>query len=155
LLHLHFNVAHAAVVVCWTGARRGLQSYDAGKTVSLIVNATASAYFVMIDAKGWYFTATQSGAFVSSDRGATWNALHVIIQPVVGPLIDRVPHDYQRIVPDFRGDGIAFPSDQGLHILNRSSFQLISAVGDMKNAIALSALIAPNAQGSRNLIVNM
>ena len=25
--------------------------------------------------------------------------------------MDRVPHDYQNIIPDFRGDGIAFPSD--------------------------------------------
>lgn len=111
----------------------------------------------MIDSQGWYFTATQAGAFVSSDRGATWNALHVIMHERSGQIMDRVPHDYQRIVPDFRGDGIAFPSDQGLHILNRSSttFQLTSAVGDMKNAIALSALIAPNKNGSRNLVVNM
>ena len=29
-----------------------------------------------------------------------------------GGVMDRVPHDYQNIVPDFRGDGIAFPSDQ-------------------------------------------
>ena len=70
-------------------------------------------------------------------------------------------HDYQRIVPDFRGDGIAFPSDQGLHIANKSGEQfvpnLISAVGDMRNTMSLSALIAPSTTkpGSRNLVVNI
>mmetsp|Transcript_9058 Transcript_9058/g.29940 ORF Transcript_9058/g.29940 Transcript_9058/m.29940 type:complete len:377 (-) Transcript_9058:1508-2638(-) len=72
-----------------------------------------------------------------------------------GRRIDRVPHDYQRIVPDFRGDGIAFPSDQGLHILNRSSDNLTSAVGDMRNTMALSAILSPNEQGSRSLVVNL
>ena len=55
----------------------------------------------------------------------------------------------------------AFPSDQGLHILNRTSvklaqYALTSAVGDMRNAMALSALIAPNAvTGRRNIVVNL
>jgi len=132
--------------------------------VNLIVAATKAAYFVMIDLQGWYFTATQAGAFMSKDRGQTWNALHVIIHTradsgTAGKIIDRVPHDYQRIVPDFRGDQVAFPSDQGLHILNRSAaetdFKLISAVGDMHNTMSLSAILAPNAEGSRNLIVNI
>ena len=64
-------------------------------------------------------------------------------------------------MPDFRGDGIAFPSDQGLHIANKSGEQfvpnLISAVGDMRNTMSLSALIAPSTTkpGSRNLVVNI
>jgi hypothetical protein len=43
-------------------------------------------------------------------------------------------------VPDFRGDSIAFPSDQGLHIFDRSSknYTLSSAVGDMHNSMTLS-----------------
>ena len=50
---------------------------------------------------------------------------------------------------------IAFPSDQGLHILNRSSDNLTSAVGDMRNTMALSAILSPNEQGSRSLVVNL
>ena len=70
--------------------------------------------------------------------------MHIQLFPLILNLlqmIDRVPHDYQRIVPDFRGDQIAFPSDQGLHIVdkrNKTNFQLISAVGDMKNTMTLS-----------------
>ena len=76
------------------------------------MNNTHAAYFVMIDARGRFYTATQAGAFGSVDGGATWTAFHVIMHSRDGRLIDRVPHDYQRIVPDFRGDTIAFPSDQ-------------------------------------------
>ena len=39
------------------------------------------------------------------------------------------------------GDQISFPSDQGLHIVDRSSYDLVSAVGDMHNAMSLSAII--------------
>ena len=72
-----------------------------------------------------------------------------------GRIIDRVPHDYQNIEPDFRGNGVAFPSDQGLHIVNGTELNLTSAVGDMANNMILSALIAPNKEGSRNLICNI
>ena len=48
-------------------------------------------------------------------------------------------------MPDFRGDSIAFPSDQGLHIANGSGVRLVpeltSAVGDMANTMARSALL--------------
>ncbi|KAL3896681.1 MAG: hypothetical protein SGPRY_013217 [Prymnesium sp.] len=64
-----------------------------------------------------------------------------------GRVVDRVAHDYQRIVPDFRGDQLALPSDQGLHLVNRSTLTLTRAVGDMKNAMALSVLIAPRNSG--------
>ena len=58
-------------------------------------------------------------------------------------------------MPDFRGDGIAFPSDQGLHIFDRSSknFTLTSAVGDMHNSMALSAIISPSKDGKTVTIV--
>ena len=49
---------------------------------------------------------------MSTDAGASWSAYHVVMHARSGRTIDRVPHDYQRIVPDFRGDTIAFPSDQ-------------------------------------------
>ena len=128
----------------------------------LKAHPTAS-YFVMIDPRNssWYYTATQAGAYVSTDAGANWSAYHVVMHSRSGVTIDRVPHDYQRIVPDFRGDGVAFPSDQGLHIANGSGVHLVpeltSAVGDMANTMALSALVSPSATtpGSRNLIVNL
>jgi len=69
--------------------------------------------------------------------------------------VDRVPHDYQNIEPNFRGTGVAFPSDQGLHIVNGTSLNLTSAVGDMTNAMILSALIAPNSDGGRSLVCNI
>ena len=82
----------------------------------------------MIDGKGWMYTATQAGAFVSKDKGATWQPCHVMIAMRSGKEMDRVPHDYQSIVPNFRGDGIAFPSDQGLHIVDPSSCCLFACL---------------------------
>ena len=174
------------------GQYRAWESKDGGKTAKEFTNHDTGCYFVMIDGQGWLYTATQAGAFVSEDKGETWNPYHVIMHRRRGgnvslfpcaPLrlsaspslclslcvsltdavginagiMDRVPHDYQNIVPDFRGDGIAFPSDQGLHIVNRSSYDLISAVGDLHNAMSLSALIAPSktTPGSRNIVSNI
>lgn len=134
------------------------ESLDAGRSVHEFTTHDTGVYFVMIDRKGWLYSATQAGAFVSQDKGATWNPYHVMINTKSGRFIDRVPHDYQRIVPDFRGDQIAFPSDQGLHIVKQESgnFNLTSAVGDMHNAMSLSALIAPSLDGkSRNIVSNI
>jgi hypothetical protein len=44
--------------------------------------------------------------------GKNWSAYHVFMQTKDGRVIDRVPHDYQNIEPMFRGNGVAFPSDQ-------------------------------------------
>jgi hypothetical protein len=146
----HFLYSEAGEYKAW-------HSEDGGKTVKEYTDGwhDAGVYFVMIDTKGYMYTATQSGAFVSEDKGATWNPLHVRI--TLNPDhegnprkdMDRVPHDYQNIVPDFRGDNIAFPSDQGLHIMNRSSedYTLTSAVGDLHNAMSLSAIISPSKDG--------
>ena len=41
------------------------------------------------------YTATQAGAFVSEDKGATWQPYHVLIAMRSGKEMDRVPHDYQ------------------------------------------------------------
>ena len=139
------------------------ESKDAGLNVRKFTHS--SAFFVMIDPSepGWLYTATQSGAFVSTDGGDHWSALHVFMTsdvPTKGRIIDRVPHDYQRIVPDFRKDQLAIPSDQGLHLVNRSAikvgdFNLTIATGDLKNAMSLSAILSPSKThpGSRNLIV--
>jgi photosystem II stability/assembly factor-like uncharacterized protein len=141
------------------------ESKDGGKTTAKI--GDQGAYFVMIGSDGALYTATQDGAFVTHDDGKTWKPYHVVmhVRPSAthpaGKVIDRVAHDYQRIVPDFRGDQIAFPSDQGLHIVDmkeKTNYQLISAVGDMHNAMALSALISPGDSGKkedRKIVVNM
>lgn len=138
------------------GEYRAWESKDGGKTATEFTNHDTGVYFVMIDSRGWYYTATQAGAFVSMNAGANWSAYHVFMQRKDGSVVDRVPHDYQNIVPDFRGDGIAFPSDQGLHIVNGTELNLTSAVGDMSNCITLSALISPSADGkTRNIVTNV
>jgi len=140
------------------GEYRTYESKDGGKTVAKIEShADKGAFFVMIDSRGSFYTATQSGAFASQDAGVTWNPLHVWMQNRDGTRHDRVPHDFQRIVPDFRGDGVAIPSDQGLHIVDLSTMQnMTNANGDLKNAMSLSAIISPSTThpGSRNLVVN-
>ena len=56
----------------------------------------------------------------------------------------------------FRGDGVAFPSDQGLGIADVDSTTLINAIGDLHNNMAMSALISPSKDGkSRNIVVNL
>jgi photosystem II stability/assembly factor-like uncharacterized protein len=158
----HFVYSKAGEYKCW-------HSEDGGKTVQEFPVAAQKqgVYFVMIDKQGDYYTATQSGAFVSQDRGNSWDAFHVRItrnpdhegNPV--PNMDRVPHDYQNIIPDFRDDQIAFPSDQGLHIVDRKAmakqnYTLISACGDLHNSMSLSAIISPSKDGkSRNIVSNI
>jgi len=139
------------------GEYRAYESKDGGKSIRKFENHDVGAFFVMIDSQGWFYTATQAGAFVSSNAGASWDPYHVVMHRRNGGVMDRVPHDYQRIVPDFRGTEVAIPSDQGLHIVNRSSFNLMNANGDLRNAMALSAIIAPSTTypGSRNLVVNL
>lgn len=116
----HMDCANAAVdpndrnhfLYSRGGAYNLWESTDGGQSAHQIVNFTSAAYFVVIDARGWFYTATQAGAFRSIDGGASWDAFHVLMHPRDGRTIDRIPHDYQRIVPDFRGDQIALPSDQ-------------------------------------------
>ena len=63
--------------------------------VTETANHNQGVYFVMIDDRGAYYTATQAGAFVSTDRGKSWTAYHVVMTSRAGKTIDRVPHDYQ------------------------------------------------------------
>eukprot|EP00966_Prymnesium_polylepis_P016905 390127-Prymnesium_polylepis.2 len=56
------------------GQFRAWESKDGGKSVREFENHNVGVFFVMIDKDGWYYTATQSGAFVSQDAGASWNA---------------------------------------------------------------------------------
>lgn len=120
-------------------------------------------FYVAIDGRGWSYSASQGGAFVSRDNGTTFEALHMVMtprrhaaSPEEFPLVNRVNHDYQGISTMFRGDSVAFPSDQGLGILNLTSNVLVNAVGNLHNNMALSALISPSKDGkSRNIVVNL
>ena len=52
-----------------------------------------------------------------------------------------MPHDYQRIALNF-GGSVAFPSDQGLFIVNGSELKLISANGNLSNNIAMQVAVS-------------
>jgi len=142
-----------------------MHTEDGGKMLTRIKNYTGASYMSHIDEHGLIYAAGVQGAFVSEDKAATWNALHVMISttnnctsgfPGCNHQVDRVQHDFQNIVP-FR-DGVAFPSDQGLHIFDRTSknYTLTSAVGDMHNSIALSVIISPSKDGKTvNIVANL
>jgi len=149
-------------------------SHDGGATVRKMgftgdnSNGTGNhnhgTFYVAIDGQGWSYCASQGGAFVSRDNvTASFSALHMVFTPrgnaenaTEWPLINRVNHDYQGISTMFRGDSVAFPSDQGLGILDGDNNVLINAIGDMHNSMALSALISPSKDGkSRNIVVNL
>ena len=156
-------------------------SYDGGKTVNKMAgcdgaagdpspNTPASmrghnhgAYYVGIDGRGWSHSASMGGAYVSRDNGSSWDALHMVMTPrghennsTDWPLVNRVVHDYQGISTGFRGDSVAYPSDQGLGLLDGLSNNLTNAVGDLHNSMAMSALISPSKDGkSRNIVVNL
>ena len=148
-------------------------SHDGGATVRKMgftgdnSNGTSNhnhgTFYVAIDGRGWSYSASMGGAFVSRDNGTSFAALHMVMTPRGNaenasewPLINRVNHDYQGISTHFRGDSVAFPSDQGLGIVDGYNNTLINAVGDMHNNMALSALISPSKDGkSRNIVVNL
>eukprot|EP00729_Bicosta_minor_P018866 gene18866-11470_t len=117
------------------------ESFDGGKTATKNPNHNTGVFFVMIDTQGFIYTATQAGAFVTEDKGKTFNAYHAVMHDVFS-----------------NSDNVAFPSDQGLHIRNsenNSDYDLINAIGDMTNTIQLSALISPSRDGkSRNIVSN-
>ena len=126
-------------------------------------NHNHGTFYVAIDGRGWGYSASMGGTFVSRDNGSSFDALHMVMTPrrnaenaTEWPVVNRVNHDYQGISTVFRGDGTAFPSDQGLGICDGNSNTLINAVGDMHNNMAMSALISPSKDGkSRNVVVNL
>ena len=148
-------------------------SHDGGTTVRKMAmigdNTPGDAphnhgtFYVAIDGRGWSYSASMGGAYVSRDNGTSFESLHMVSTPrgyarnaSEFPIVNRVLHDYQGIAPTFRGDGVAFPSDQGLGIFDANSNNLINAIGDMHNNMALSSLISPSKDGkSRNIVVNL
>mgnify|MGYP002630806635 CR=1 FL=1 len=89
----------------------------------------------------------EAGAFRSMDGGKSWQAYVNKMYSRVGyngpTAIDRVPHDYQRVVVEFAGSGVAFPSDQGLFIKPPgNATTLINANGNMSNNIAIHLAVS-------------
>ena len=173
---MHFLYTNASAVA----TIRAWETTDGFKT-SHPTTQLSGAFYVAIDTHGWLYTIGESGAFVSSDKGATWKAYITEMEsPEDGPQRDlnllvltrtylltywvpriltyfltyihsRIPEDYQRIVLDFAGDGVAFPSDQGLYIKPKypsKDLKLVAATGDMSNNIALRVAVSKGEVGS-------
>jgi len=130
------------------------ESHDGGQTYQTCLNQRGMV-MVAIDRQGWYYAAAEAGAF--RNRGGcvngTWEPLFVRrVWRRTGQVVDRVPHDYQRINIDFAG-GVAFGSDQGMFIMNGSSTQLISACGDLNNNVIMHPAIAEGTDPGERCIV--
>ena len=68
------------------------ESFDGGMTSTKNPNHNTGVFFVMIDAKGFIYTATQAGAFVTEDKGKTFNPYHAVMHDVFSnSTMDRVP----------------------------------------------------------------
>jgi len=110
----------------------------------------------MIDQKNNFYYSGNPGSYVSYNEGKNWSRYQAVFHPRSGGTTTRGAHDFQRIIPYFQGDGIAFPSDQGLHIVNGTEQNLTSAVGDMTNCDILGLSVSPGDQdGPRKLVVTM
>ena len=111
---------------------------------------------VAIDRRGNFYAASEGGAFrneggrcdATKDPTAKWEPFfvrRVETRRVPGRIVDRVPHDYQRINIDFGAHTVAFGSDQGMFIrnwTNSSELQLYSADGDLNNNVIMHPAIA-------------
>ena len=218
------------IIMSVPGSNSNWYSFDGGNTIVKNSKCHEGAFYVGIDSNGWSYQDSQGGAYVTRDNGTTWDKTTVnfngrnntgICNSTETCKSSRDIHDYQGINVGFRGDSVAFPSDQGLYvlllcrgvlsaitlhcsvcvsacvlltqhyilsrtpfvlqfnlttllklpcchrptlhtiqqcrfILNGTDNNLINAVGDMHNNLALSALISPSRDGkSRNIVVNL
>jgi hypothetical protein len=87
------------------------ESTDGGGTYHGCLNQRG-AVMVAIDRKGWFYCASEGGAFrnMGGCVDGKWEPYFVRrIWRRTGHIVDRVPHDYQRINIDFAG-GVAFGS---------------------------------------------
>lgn len=140
------------------------ESADGGKTYHTCLNQRG-AVMVAIDRRGWFYGASEGGAFVNrggvnGTRGdcvnGKWEQYFVRrIWRRTNRIVDRGAHDYQRINIDFAG-GVSFGSDQGMFVqnwTNRSELQLYSANGDVNNNIIMHPAIAEGeAPGERCIV---
>eukprot|EP00035_Acanthoeca_spectabilis_P033979 m.26396 g.26396 ORF g.26396 m.26396 type:complete len:751 (+) comp6302_c0_seq1:567-2819(+) len=147
----HFIYSNVTLVVNNT-----FRSTDGGATFKTL-NHPSAAFYVGIDSAGWFYTAAEAGAFRSIDNGASWQPYVVHMATRANFTVDRIPHDYQRIVMDYGGGGVAFPSDQGLFIKpNDISTSLINACGNLSNNIAIKVAVSEgNGPGERFLVTTM
>ena len=128
-------------------ASNGLHVYestDGGQSYHTCLNQ-GGAVMVAIDRRGWFYCASEGGAFRNmkgcEDGVGKWEPYFVRrVWRRTMQVVDRVPHDYQRINLDFAG-GVAFGSDQGMFIQNGTELQLISADGDVNNNIIMHPAI--------------
>jgi hypothetical protein len=120
------------------------ESTDGGQTAHALAHIPGS-FYVAIDRQGWYYTGAEAGAFRSMDKGQSWQPYVVNMTSREGFVDNRVPNDYQRIVLDFAGDNVAFPSDQGLFIKPPGSdpnTSFTNACGNMSNNIAITVAVS-------------
>ena len=128
------------------------ESRDGGKTHHNLHNHYP--YHVAIDQRGWLYGAAEAGAHRSMDNGKTWQIYGLTITPRGSNATSRrVPMDYQRIVTDFAGDGVAFTADQGVFIRPEGvSLELIGACGNLSNNIAISVAVSQGDGRNRWLV---
>ena len=126
------------------------ESNDGGATYQTCLDQRGMV-MVAIDRQGCFYSAAEAGAFRNqkgcADGVGEWEPYFVRrTWRRTKQVVDRVPHDYQRINLDFAG-GVAFGSDQGMFIKNGSELQLISANGDVNNNIIMQCVHEkPNAR---------
>lgn len=142
----HFLYSNATGWQTW-------ESTDGGSTSRNLHHPTQS-YYVAIDGQGWFYTGAEAGAYRSMDGGSSWQPYIVKMVSRANYTNDRIPHDYQRISLDFAGDGVAFPSDQGLFIKPPGNdTALISACGNMSNNIAIRLAVSEGDGDGANYLV--
>lgn len=132
------------------------ESRDGGKSYQSCLNERG-AVMVAIDRTGWFYHASEGGAF-RNVRGCVdgkWEPYFVRrVHRRTNTTTDRVPHDYQRINIDFAGPGgVAFGSDQGMFIKNGTALQFYSANGDVNNNIIMHPAIAEGEAPNETCIV--
>ena len=140
-------------------ASNGLHIYesrDGGRSYHTCLNQRG-AVMVAIDRRGWLYCASEGGALrnLGGCTEGKWEAYFVRrTWRRTGRVVDRVPHDYQRINVDVAGAGsVAFGSDQGMFLKNGSELQLYSADGDLNNNVIMHPAIAMGEAPNETCIV--
>ena len=134
------------------------QSLDDGKTFENLNHS--NIFHCGIDRQGRLYTSAMGGAFRSKPCGngtvCKWERfVSFRHQRRTNRTVARGTHDYQRISLNFGGDGVAFPSDQGLFVAdphNASNMAFVVQNGDLSNNIALAAAVSRGDEGGRYIV---